>query len=153
MGDVYEHVVGTEHNFDLDLSSLTTPTDPLVCNNLAIAPVQLQTGDVVGACVFETMMPNRAQLDLVGQSAIGSTLYSASNSGCIRNNPPPNVSVQDLSSPLTSTILHLSAIISKSLQYVHYSSLCNVYRVAILIIIFHSTYHRSFTNYCRDYRK
>ena len=118
MDNIYELVVGSEHTIDLDLR-VTTSTDPLVCDNVNLTiPAQLQTGDVVGACIFDDSS-NREQLDLVGQSANGSTLYSASNSGCTRNNPPPDVSIQDLSPPLTSTILHLSAIISKSLQYVH----------------------------------
>ena len=119
IGNVYEPVVGTELTIELDLRG-TLPIYPLVCDNVNLdIPVQLQTGDVVGACVFDDPTPSRAQLDLVGQSANGSTLYSASNSDCIRYAPPPDVSIQDLSTPLTSTLLHLSAIISKFLQYVH----------------------------------
>ena len=49
MSNVYEPVVGTELTIELDWRG-TTPTDPLVCNNVNLdIPVQLQTGDVVGA--------------------------------------------------------------------------------------------------------
>ena len=113
MNNVYQPLGGTE--FTIDVRSPTSGT--LVCDNTAdlVIPVQLQLGDVVGACTIEPS-GQTSQLDLVGHSANGSTLYSASSDGCIRNAPPPAVSVQDLSSPHTSTILHLSAIISKFLQ-------------------------------------
>ena len=116
MNNVYQPLDGTE--FTIEVRTVPLP-GTLVCGNTDDlgTSVQLQLGDVVGACIFDPGM-QREQLNLVGQSANGSTLYSASNSGCARNTLPPAVSVQDLS-PLTSTILHLSAIISKSLQYTH----------------------------------
>ena len=118
MDNMYQPVSGTGFTIDVRMP----PSGTLVCANTAdlVIPVQLQLGDVVGACTVEPSGQTN-QLDLVGQSANGSTLYSASNIqvGCARNEPPPAVSVQDLSPPLTSTILHLSAIISKSLQCVH----------------------------------
>ena len=120
INNVYQPLSGAELTIDVR----NPPSGTLVCDNTAILtiPIQLQLGDVVGACTIEPSASGQtSQLDLVGQSANGSTLYSASNIqvGCARNAPPPDVSVQDLSPPLTSTILHLSAIISKSLQYVH----------------------------------
>lgn len=118
--NVFEPVDQSDLTIDLDLRSVT-PSGTLTCVDFdeLLIPAQVQAGDVVGACIFESIGPGnsgREQLDLVGQDAQGFSVYSSSSSvGCDRGQPPPIVNVRDLNSH-TSTTLHLSTVISKSLE-------------------------------------
>ena len=76
----------------------------------------VQTGDILGACVFDPDGDNplvrRLPLDIVGEVS-GESLLAMNTDGCTRDDLPMSISANDLSS-VSSRRMHLYANISKN---------------------------------------
>ena len=89
--------------------------------NVGDSPLTIQTGDILGACVFDpsnSFGVNRLPLDVVGE-VNGESLQQMGNDGCSRTNIPSDISTNQLST-VNSRRLHIHANIGKQCyNYVH----------------------------------
>ena len=80
------------------------------------SPLTIQTGDILGACVFDPdgdirFVLTRLPLDVVGEAS-GGSLLQMSTAGCSREDIPLDIPASQFS-PATSRRLHIYANIGK----------------------------------------
>ena len=79
-----------------------------VCNTFDASPdLDIEAGDVFGACVFDPSGGSRRQLEIVGEAS-GYSLMQMDSSGCSRTSIPSTISTGDLSN-VNSRLLHVYA--------------------------------------------
>ena len=82
-----------------------------VCNIFDVSPdLDIEAGDVFGACVFNPSGIRPRRLEIVGEAS-GSSLMEMSSSGCSLTSIPSTISTSDLSN-VNSRILHVYANIT-----------------------------------------
>ena len=92
-----------------------------VCNTFDVSPdLDIEAGDVFGACVFNPSGGNRRRLEIVGEAS-GSSLMEMSSGGCSLTSIPSTISISDLSN-VDSRLLHVYANITGRLCLLSRSS-------------------------------
>ena len=82
------------------------------------SPVEVQAGDMIGACIYEPPSLSTVQLDVVGQNASADRyLMRTSNSGCSNIAVPSSVMNSSLTK-LESLELHIHANISEYKDFI-----------------------------------
>ena len=95
-----------------------------VCNTFDVSPdLDIEAGDVFGACVFDPPGNRQRRLEIVGEAS-GYSLMQMSSSGCSLTSIPSTISSSDLSN-VDSRLLHVYANITSNVKhrtsYAHYS--------------------------------
>ncbi len=115
VGNTYQHVNGSDFVVEVGM------TLPFICRNAtpSAGSVQIQPGDVLGACVSRRQgnINNRQQLNIAGNDASGFSVSGASIGGdglCNTNDLQDSLTVMvDNLTNIPERILHLSAEFSE----------------------------------------
>ena len=107
----YQRITNTFVTISYTETQIRDENGNFVCNTFDVSPdIDIEAGDVFGACVFDPSGKRPRRLEIVGEAS-GYSLMQMSSSGCSLDAMPSNVSTSDLSN-VNSRLLHVYANIT-----------------------------------------